>query len=210
MRTTPTRAWRGVSAADRQTERRAALIEAGVEVIGTAGWANTTVRRVCRAAGLTERYFYEAFDDREALLVAVYEGLLAEGVETVLAAVAAAPRTVRQAARAGIGAAVDLFVGDPRKGRILLLEADDTLLRRRREAIGAHAELLAQVSTELLPGDTPADPVDARLTALALVGSLVEVVGAYLAGHLDVSRERLITHLTELFVAATPVTSSAP
>lgn len=208
VRTTPTRQWRGVSAEERRAERRTALVEAGLEVIGTHGWAGTTVRAVCRQAGLTERYFYESFADRDALLLAVYEQLLVEGIEVVLTAAARAPRSVRRTAKAAITAAIELFVDDPRKGRVLLLEgtANEPLQRRRREAIQAQAELLASVAREHFDA-APPDPTDATLSALALVGSLIEVVSAYLAGQLDVSRDRLIDHLTELFVATANVTS---
>ena len=209
MRSTPTRSWRGVSAEERRAERRAQLIEAGIEVIGTQGWAGTSVRGVCRQAGLTERYFYESFPDREALLLAVYEHVLVEGIQVVLAAAAAAPHDVRLTARAGIAAAVELLIGDPRKGRVLILEAtgNETLQRRRQQAVRAQAALLSEVAREFF-GDNPPDPVDANLTALALVGALAEVGGAYLDGQLDVPRERLIDHLTELFVASAGVSTA--
>ena len=209
MRSTPTRSWRGVSAEDRRAERREQLIEAGLEVIGTQGWASTTVRAVCRQAGLTERYFYESFPDHEALLLAVYEHVLAEGIRVVLAAVAKAPHDIRRAARAGIAAAVELLIGDPRKGRVLILEAtgNETLQRRRQQAIRAQAALLSQVAREFFE-DRPPDPTDTYLTALSLVGALAEVGGAYLDGQLNVSTDRLIDHLTELFVVSANVSSA--
>jgi AcrR family transcriptional regulator len=209
VRSAPTRSWRGVSAEERRAERRAALIEAGLEVIGTQGWANTTVRGVCRQAGLTERYFYESFPDHEALLLAVYEHVLVEGIQVVLAAATKAPHDIRKTARAGIAAAVRLLTKDPRKGRVLILEAtgNETLQRRRQEVVRAQAALLSQFARDFF-GDTRPDPTDAYLTALSLVGALAEVGGAYLEGQLDVSPQRLIDHLTGLFVAATEVTSA--
>ncbi|MGH3451791.1 MAG: TetR/AcrR family transcriptional regulator [Haloechinothrix sp.] len=208
MRTTPTRSWRGVSAEGRRTERRALLIEAGLAVIGTQGWANTTVRTVCRQAGLTERYFYEAFSDRDALLLAVYDHVVAQGVAVVLEAVAAAPTDFGATVRAVIGAGVDLVTEDPRKGKVLTLEgtANARLQRRRQEAIRTQAALVSQMSGTVFGGS--ADPSDAHLNALAMVGALVEIGSAYLEGRLDISRERLIDHLTGLVVAAAGVTSS--
>lgn len=209
MRTSPTRSWRGVSAEERRAERRGQLIEAGLEVIGTQGWANTTVRGVCRQAGLTERYFYESFGDHEALLLAVYEHVLVEGIERVLAGAAGAPHGMRATARAGIAAAVEFLIDDPRKGRVLILEAtgNETLQRRRQEAVRAQAALLSEFARDFF-GDRVLDPMDANLTALALVGALAEVGAAYLDGGLDISRERLIDHLTELFVASAQVSTA--
>ena len=208
VRTSPTRSWRGVSAEDRRAERRAALIEAGLAVIGTQGWASTTVRGVCRQAGLTERYFYESFGDHEALLLAVYDHVLVEGIHVVLAGAATAPHDIRGTARAGMAAAVEFLTDDPRKGRVLILEAtaNETLQRRRVEAVRAQAALLSEFAKDFF--DRPPDPVDANLTALAMVGALSEVGAAYLDGALDVSRERLIDHLTELLVASVQVTTA--
>jgi AcrR family transcriptional regulator len=209
VRTSPTRSWRGVSAEDRRAERRAALIEAGLEVIGTQGWASTTVRGVCRQAGLTERYFYESFDDHEALLLAVYEHVLVQGIEQVLAGAATAPHDIRATARAGIAAAVEFLIDDPRKGRVLILEAtaNETLQHRRQEAVRAQAALLSEFAKDFF-GERPPDPLDANLTALALVGALSEVCAAYLDGAIEVSRERLIDHLTELLVASARVSTA--
>ncbi len=47
-------------------------MDAGLQVFGTHGYRNATVRFLCRAAGLTDRYFYESFQDTEDLLIQVY------------------------------------------------------------------------------------------------------------------------------------------
>lgn len=184
------------------------LVEAGLEIIGTQGWAGTTVRTVCRQAGLTERYFYEAFADRGALLLAVYDDVVEQGVATVLEALAGAPREFRATVRAVIAAGVDLVTEDPRKGKVLALEAtaDETLLRRRQEGIRQQAELISQLSGSMF--GSAANPTDTHLNALGAVGALVEIGTAYLDGGLDISRERLIDHLTALVVAAAGVKSA--
>jgi AcrR family transcriptional regulator len=41
--------------------------------MANSGYRNTTVKAVCEAAGLTERYFYESFANSEALLVAAFD-----------------------------------------------------------------------------------------------------------------------------------------
>ena len=67
--------WRGQSPAQRSAVRRQQLLAAGLEVFGTCGWQQSTVRGICAAAGLSERYFYESFASRDELLLAVYEDL---------------------------------------------------------------------------------------------------------------------------------------
>jgi AcrR family transcriptional regulator len=48
------RPFRGVSASDRIADRRARLIAAGLDVLGTDGFQNFTMTAVCRTAGLNE------------------------------------------------------------------------------------------------------------------------------------------------------------
>lgn len=64
--------WRGSSASERRSERRERLIAAALAVYGEIGFRDAGVRAICRAAGLTERYFYESFANGEELLAAVF------------------------------------------------------------------------------------------------------------------------------------------
>src|ERR1700710_181396 len=69
------RAYGGLALEDRVAARRARFIEAGIELFGTQGFRAATVRGICAAAGLTDRYFYESFASLEALLAEVYRTL---------------------------------------------------------------------------------------------------------------------------------------
>jgi AcrR family transcriptional regulator len=73
--TTVTRPYGGVKAEARRQERRQRLLDAGLEVFGHKGYHHTTVRDICVAAGLTERYFYESFKSLRLLFDAVHEQL---------------------------------------------------------------------------------------------------------------------------------------
>lgn len=204
------RPYRGVSAEQRRAERRAKLIEAGLELLGEGDWSGATVRAVCTEAGLTERYFYESFADREALLVAIFDQVSAEAATAVLEAIEAAPHEPRAKAEAAIGAFVELLTDDPRRARAMLIssQSSEPLRRRREQAIRAFAAMVSEQAQRFYGADA-LDERDAELTALALVGGLAELLVRWLDGGLDVPRERLIVHCTELFVAATDV-SSAP
>jgi len=65
------RRYGGIDPEERQRQRKAKLIEAGLAVFGEQGYHNSTVRDVCKQAPLTSRYFYENFDGMEALFKAV-------------------------------------------------------------------------------------------------------------------------------------------
>lgn len=69
------RIYAGVDLKTRQAERKQRFIEAGIKIIGTTGYHSATLRALCREAGLTERYFYESFDNTETLFLAILDYL---------------------------------------------------------------------------------------------------------------------------------------
>src|ERR1700754_2161618 len=72
------RRYGGASFEDRQAERRERLIAAAIEVFGRWGREGATVAAICAEAGLTARYFYESFPNRDALFIAAYQTVQAE------------------------------------------------------------------------------------------------------------------------------------
>ena len=64
------RSYGGVSAEERVAARRARLVAAARELLAQAGWRGTSLRAVCARSGLADRYFYESFESRDALLTA--------------------------------------------------------------------------------------------------------------------------------------------
>ncbi len=120
--TTGKRNFRGVSPEDRKAERRKRLVEAGLEAFGVHGFLAVGVRDICAVAKLTERYFYESFENREALFAAVYSEAARRIREAIAAAHARARPEPTEFARAGLEATLRTFRDDPRIARILLLE----------------------------------------------------------------------------------------
>lgn len=193
---------------DRRATRRAQLLDAGYELLGTRGASSVTVRGVCRAAQLTERYFYESFADRDALIVAVHARAADEAREALATAVLAAPADPLARASAAVEAFVDLLQDDPRRGRVLLTEAfaDEVLTRSGIDLIPSFAALLVEQIRAAFGEDGP-DEVDAQLTSVALVGALAHLFVGWLDGTLAVTRERLVAHVVGLILGAAPVSS---
>ncbi|HET6508670.1 MAG TPA: helix-turn-helix domain-containing protein [Baekduia sp.] len=192
---------------DRAAARRAALIEAGVELLGTVGAAGVTVRAVCRGAKLTERYFYESFDSRDALLRAVHAQVAEAARETIVAAVAsAAPHTPERVAQAAVAAFTAFLEADPRRGRVLLSESftDSVLAQHDLELIPAFAALLV---TQIRALPDPPDDVDAQLTAVALLGALRTLYLTWLQDDPSIPAARLNAHATALVLAAAEIRS---
>ncbi|WP_035854009.1 TetR/AcrR family transcriptional regulator [Cryptosporangium arvum] len=196
------RTYGGVTGVDRAAERRAALLAAGLELLGSpTGPGELTVRGVCRHAGLTARYFYESFADRDALTAAVYDGVVADLGADVLAALEGAPRTARERTRAGLAALIGNIAEDPRRGRLLFsrsLGASPVVAARRAESTRWFVDLLtAQVRGFYGVARTPRLDVAAEL----LVGGVAQVLTSWLDGVLDLGADELTEHCTGLFLA---------
>ncbi len=51
------RLYRGISPSERRAQRRERLLEAGLQLFGTDGYADSSIRAVCTQASLNSRYF---------------------------------------------------------------------------------------------------------------------------------------------------------
>lgn len=185
------RRYRGQTAQERGLERRARLEQAALELIGERGWQQATMTEICRTAGLTERYFYESFKSRDDLYVAVIEQLGADVLRAVLSAVdpAAPPR---ERVRAAAGALVAFLVGDPRRGRVALVEGAGSpeLERRRRQIILGLADEIAQ-RWEALFGVDGGALAQRALTATAIAGTVWALITRKLDGTIEICDEQL-------------------
>jgi AcrR family transcriptional regulator len=200
--TTARAGWAGIPAEDRRAARRVRLLDTAFELLGTEGWSATTVRAVCQAAQLNPRYFYESFDDLDALLVAVYDRTVEELATVVFgAADAAGPEPATQV-RAVLARIVDFVADDPRRGRVLYVEAlgNEALNRRRIEAGHQLVELLERQAVARY-GEPPAGERIGRIAAAFLVGGFGELLRGWLDGRIDVPKAQLIDDASALFLA---------
>ncbi|WP_308600541.1 TetR family transcriptional regulator [Massilia sp. Dwa41.01b] len=83
---------------------------------GARGYRQATVKAVCEAAGLTERYFYESFDNSEALLVTCFNTVTYGVFGEITAAARAAGRGRVARARAMLAAYFAALQRDPASG----------------------------------------------------------------------------------------------
>ncbi len=191
----PVRRWGGTTLADRRATRRAALLEAGLDLLGDEEPTTLSVRAVCRHSQLTERYFYESFADRDELVAAVYDVVVDEARRTLLEATAGMTHS-SDIAHAAVDSMVELILDDPRKGRVLLVApfAEPTLAARGLRAI---PEGMALIRDQLSPR---ASQAERDLIATGYMGALMSLFHAYLAGQLRVTREQLVEHCVRLLL----------
>ncbi len=196
------RPYRGVSAEERRATRRAQLLEAALDVVGDGGLAGTTMTAVCARAGLTERYFYESFRDREDLLGAIHDASVQQMDQAMFVALAAAPPDLLERCRAAAGAMIGVLTEDPRKARLYAEAVGSAALAdRRTHAVSTHADILAAQLRELRGLDRPEHQAPLRLATLVLIGGLAEAILGWLDGSLAMSRDTLIEECARLAVA---------
>jgi AcrR family transcriptional regulator len=183
--------WSGVPLEDRQARRRGDLVDAGVALLGDAGGPAVTVRAVCRQAGLTERYFYESFSDRDEFVRAVYDDVCTEAMATLMSATTA---------REAVEGFVALMVDDPVRGRVLLLapEVEPVLTRSGAEWMPNFVDLLQRTLTTIT---AITDPVTQHMAATGLLGGLTALFTAYLNGRLAATREQFIDYCVNMLLS---------
>ena len=197
----PTRRWRGQTTEQRQAARRKLLIEAGIELFGTQGYASTSVKAVCDEAGLTERYFYEAFPDREGLLIAIYDMLIEDAAAATLKSIEGIEDDMKLSMRAALHGFASHVTKDPRRARIQEIEVigvSPALEERRRNAIHAFADLIA-ARVRQFGGREQAGPIRLDVISLGLVGAVNEQLIDYVLGHLDISLDDLVANQVAVF-----------
>jgi AcrR family transcriptional regulator len=201
------RPWRGVSAEQRIAARRERLLAAALEVFATRGFHASKVRDVCHEAGLTERYFYESFDEKETLLATLGERIVADFVA------AAGPSLARlttepDAAIAGAARAiVHSLTDDPRRARIVFVEVvgvSPALEDRRRAVIGSLVDVIRTAAREGF-GAWARESVEVELVARAVVGAGAELLVAYVRREMVLDQDDLIEHLGNVLMRARPL-----
>ncbi|MGW4327071.1 TetR/AcrR family transcriptional regulator [Nocardia sp. NPDC004573] len=194
------RRWRGQSPADRVAARREQLIEACTELMSSVGAAETSMRGVCRQAGLTERYFYESFQNLDTLLTTVLDTVVLGARDRLLDELPNAPIERDAMFRHMVAVFSDYLLEDRRRGRIMFIESQATpvLMPRANELIGLFT---APIALTISAGDYTQpvpDEHDYALNASAIFGALAYLYRPWLDGEIPVSRERFDAHAADV------------
>jgi AcrR family transcriptional regulator len=189
------RAWRGESPDERAQQRRERLMAAALEAFGRKGVTRTTMRDICREAGLTQRYFYETFQNTEHAFDEVYNRLKQASLVRVMAALADARQDIEHLARAGLHAFYTYIQEDPRRARIMLLDASSEGHRsyeRSRNLIKDYVLMMDGLSAQLFPSIHK--QINVEYLAFGLVGMTVQVGTAWAAGGMQTPVEEVLDH----------------
>ncbi|WP_280465606.1 hypothetical protein, partial [Nocardia brasiliensis] len=210
---TPPRPTGGVPTPPGGARRRAPRPHAAQELIGTSGFAKLTVSGLCTQAKLSERYYYESFTDLDTVFSELFERIVDEIGQAVVAAFVTTAADIRAKTRAAIAAAVDLIADSPRKARIVTVEAQlhPALLQRRAEVMRSFAGIMMAVCAAEVGAQIVESAGDqAEFAATHLLGGLWETTNSWLSGTLPISRTDLIDRSTDQFLLTTEHLIGAP
>ncbi|MET9487628.1 TetR/AcrR family transcriptional regulator [Nocardia sp. NPDC006630] len=198
----------GLSAEERQRQRRRKLVEAAAEVIGEQGLAGLKVRALSARAGLNDRYFYESYADTDQLLFDILDEQLAQVMAELVALLATTPSDTRVRLRAVVEAGVASVADNPLRRRLFIeLQSLDELRRRRGEFVSLVAGIMLDQARELL-GESAAEGIHAELAARTVSHGGVELLTEWLRGDLDIERGVLIDFLVAMILTSSEITTT--
>ena len=198
VKTPPARRYGGQDAHQRQGDRRDRLMAAALDLFATAGYTASSVKNICDKAGLTQRYFYESFADREQLLLAVFDETADLLRRAVAEAVSATGPDIVERIRVGLTAFVDTLLGDPRRARVVLIEVvgvSPAMEARRREVMHEFVHYIASLVPEAA---VPRHRLETGV--MVLVGGVSEVMVDHVLGYRSTSTPELVETIAALFI----------
>lgn len=194
----------GKAAEDRSDERRRKLLAAGLELFGTQGYAATSVKALCTQAGLTERYFYESFRNREDIFMVV-AGRSAAGLARQLAPLMQRPpENVQDQVRDGLQIVFQWFRDDPRRARVQLIEPltiGPQMTEMYRQVTGGFILMLRDMAVKWFGPALQAQQLDAQLLSTAMVGAVVEMTKAWVLEDCPQPVEEMVRNAMAIYTA---------
>jgi len=173
------RSYAGQSADERDAQRRARLRAAGREIIGTQGYAASTIERICTTAKVSTRHFYQLYGTKEDAFIDVYDEITRESYDRVLASLAeTAGGRLEDRIPAAMLAYLTPMVEDRRVARIAFVEIMGASPRIEKLRLEYRETLIALVDNEGTAAVKRGEiaPRDFRFAALALVGATTAIV----------------------------------
>jgi len=204
----------GMSKEGRRSARRRVFIEAGTDAIAEFGVAELKVRAICETAELTERYFYESFENLQQFAFEVVLDV-SHRVSARLLSEAIQITDGHARLRAVSKTLVSIIDEDPRVGRILFVEAEragGALAKLRHQLLYTTTWLMTKWLTEeqstsdlstfaaMMIAQTPDNTVaDAAfvgdIDTIALAGAASEILIAWVDHQVDMTAEELVDYL---------------
>lgn len=195
------RGYAGRSAEQLAEERRQRLLDAALDLFADRGFSRTPIELLCSTARVTTRHFYEHFDSREAVLVALYDRINITTRASVAASLQMPGLDPQERMFAAIRAFVSACTEDKRRTRILCVEVigvSPEMFERRRAAVHEFANVLNTFSQQLVKSGQLPDR-DYLQSCIAMIGAIREVMSEWLMSDPQVPVETVHAHLVRMF-----------
>ncbi|MFE3190553.1 TetR/AcrR family transcriptional regulator [Nocardia sp. NPDC059240] len=197
-----TRSYGGVSATERRAERRVRLLATARTLWGESGIGAVTVRGVCKAAGLTDRYFYEHFANREELLLAVADEVRDQLLTTMVRTGITADGPAEQRLRAALEAFLEIVAADRHIHRIVA--TTDTgdlpeLTQRRHDVLTMIADLVVENAPAAL--EITLEPERLRRAALFITGGVNQLIEGWLTDTTEMTAAELAAECARMCIS---------
>ena len=196
------RSYRGMTPEQRTAQRRESFLEAGLNLFGNEGFHGATVRKICKEAGLTDRYFYESYSSMEELLIEVYERCLQGILQRLQASLTDIPsesfpedliRTLL----------TDFFkeMEDPRVAKVCMFEAEgvsDHMHGMYNDYIRRFVMILMGASRAYVKA-WPLSDEETEVLGNAIVGGIIQATRNWAVNDYHLSRESMVNGIMILF-----------
>jgi AcrR family transcriptional regulator len=197
------RFYAGQSSEERDAARRSRLHAAMYQVAGTRGYHALAVDRVCTAANVSTRHFYEMYDGKEAAFADLYDELLKQAGARALASLEATDgRPIAERIPDALMAFLESMFRDPRSARICFVEVvglsakiEATRMRNRELLI----ELIEQAGAAAV-ANGEIEGRDFRFAAIALISATTALVHDWMSRDPRQPAEWLARKLTQLAI----------
>jgi AcrR family transcriptional regulator len=180
---------------------RQRLLGAAREIIGTKGYAATTIPGVCAASKVSTRHFYEMYTGKEDLFVDLYDRITADSYERVAESLKETDgEAITRRVQAAVLAYLDPMLKDTRVARIAFVEIVGASPRIEKLRLDYRETLVEVVRSECTAAVDRGEIVDRdwRFAAMALVGAVTAIVYDWALHRPRSSREALEAQLAEL------------
>lgn len=195
------RGYAGRSSEQLAAERRHRLLEAALDLFAERGFSRTPIELLCSTARVTTRHFYEHFESREAVLVALYDRIMLDARRLVADSLVARGLSPRERMYSAIRAFVEGCTTDARRTRILVVEVigvSQEMFERRRSAVNEFAALLNGFAEQLVAtGELPKR--DYSMICIGMVGAIREIITEWLISEPRPPVEDVQAQLSGLF-----------
>ncbi len=199
------RPYGGISQEERVAKRRKQLIDAAFYCIGSVGYQKTTVRMVCKEAGLTERYFYESFSNLEDLLCVCYDEGLNKLIEVLFIEINRAPNQVDEILKPAITAYFKFLNQERGIAKVLLTEMNGVSAKVdefNQIVYGRFINLMTAYADSLL-SDEQRKKYDMGLIMTGVIGSAIQLGLLWSLDNYEKPLEKLVNAYYEIFHSVT-------